>query len=177
MSVFLDIVIVVDTLGLLRSVPAPSLDPDDPTLLPSDQRQGFCLALTRDGGGGSGRIDLTAPRGSSPLLVWRSLSLSGNGDQSAILYDVDPVGLGRPAAARLDTIIVPLPVLDGDAQTSPPSFTAVQTPSYVLVDPAPRRRQRHAVRFYVAAEAETEAPPPVLGYFEWAPVVCLSWTG
>jgi Inclusion body protein len=170
----IDVVIVIDTINILANYPDPSQDADNPTKLLDE----FCfmIAQTADVCGGQATAHLRLKVQRNHPVRWRSLSMSGNAQQSAILYCVEPL-LGLQAVdAPSDVerlIAAPLPILIDGHSMDPPSFTTVEQMQYFIhskiVKPG---TERFNIQFYIT-DVNEDGNIVTLGYFRWNPTITI----
>jgi hypothetical protein len=165
--------IVVDTQSILSEYPDPSQDPDEPTPVTND----FCYMIAQSIHviGGQATAHLSINQGASHVIQVRSLSLSGNAGQSAVVYDIEKAAgktvTGRLLAREAD-VEMPLPSLDDGRNTDPPSFSTVTANDYFLqTEVTSRGSESLQVRFYITTNDDQAGTLKIVGYFLWCPSV------
>lgn len=173
MSKDIDIEIVVDTVTLLKDY-NPSPDYRNPTGI---SHNGYAYMIAQaayvNGGQATGNLSINALN--NDTIRWRSLSLSGNTDYSAVVYDMQQFS-GAKVTTDPQCIIsspyVPLPILVKGQQTTPPSFTAVIANDYFLqVNVNGHGTEQYKVFFYVTTQDPQTGKPVLAGYFYWDPEI------
>ena len=119
MSKDINIEIVVDTVTLLNDY-APGTY-DNPTGIPHNG-YAYMIAQTAFVNSGQATGDLSISAVVNDTIRWRGLSLSGNTDNSAIVYDIlwyknDHV-TSEPTNCYVSEPYVPMPILDGTAHAT-----------------------------------------------------------
>ena len=115
-------------------------------------------------------------------IRWRSLSLSGNSDTAAVLYDIvrstrtqSLLGEVQSYGAAGD---VPIPILVNGRQTDPPSFSDVETQDYYLEAAILRFGVASLrVRLYLTTPDPQNGMPMLAGYVQWPAVLNLTKVG
>lgn len=175
MSKSIDIEIVVDTVTLLASYPSPSTDPAHPTGI---QHNGFAYMIAQAAYVQSGQAtgDLAVNALVNDTIRWRSLSLSGNTDNSAVLYDIrwfkGEHVTTEPTQAIISQPYVPLPILVKGQQTNPPTFSAVLANDYFnQVNVCGHGTENYMVFFYLTIQDPKTGKPVLKGYYYWDPAI------
>ncbi|HVJ51415.1 MAG TPA: AidA/PixA family protein [Aliidongia sp.] len=161
--------IVIDTQTILATHPHPSRDPDRPTFVAHDTCYMIGQSAYVSDGQATAHLQIEVP----DLLPirWRSLSLSGNAGQSAVLYHIhkhEPRSMLSPIAAIEVPCELPLPILVDGFNTDPPSFSAVPSQLYFLEARIERAgTERLHVQFYVTVDDDSNGQPAIAGCFDW----------
>lgn len=181
MSKSIDIEIVVDTVTLLSKYPSPSTNPASPTGI---EHNGYAYMIAqaafvqKDSKGNSTQAtgDLIVSAAVNDTIRWRSLSLSGNTDYSAVVYDIqwytgDHVTT-EPTLNVISQPYVPLPILVKGQQTNPPTFNSVIANDYYLqVNVTGHGTEGYKVYFYVTTQDPVTGKPVLKGYYYWDPTI------
>ncbi len=170
----IDLVIVVDAETILASYTSPSFDPDAPTVLAEDDCYLIAPPTNTEQGQATAYVRLDAQ--GSRFLDWRSLTLSGNADSSAVIYRLGEVSrflpMG-PSTAHEREQWAPVPILVNGENLDPPDFGATQLTSYFLRTLAggPGKNTFEAC-FYITVP-DDNGEPVVAGYFQWSAALTL----
>ncbi len=176
--------VIVDTEGLLAAYPSPSADSQAPTLVDD----AFCYLIgppARTQGQATAHLYIAVPsdadaaqerlKGGLAGVQWRCFSLSGNTDQSAVLYGVTPIKLKLVATrARALETCRPSPVLVGAQNTAPPTFDSGLEPDYFIETVwRPKGVTRFDIQFYVTRSDPETGQLDTVGYFRWASEIAI----
>ena len=191
MADVINVVLVVDTQGLVTAHPDPSQNSRKPT--PVDDAFCFLIgpplrviegqatakllleAQAKDAPGQQGQDDQSdagaraAGKAPGATVLWRSRSLSGNAGQSVIIYSVTgqaPSPKAPAFGAFEKEYEAPLPDLVNGQNTDPPTFVPATTGDYYLKGAMRKRGEQFTVSFYITAEDDDGALDTV-GYFSW----------
>lgn len=178
--------VIVDTQSLLADYPTPSLDAQHPTPVanaycymigPPARTRGQATAHLYIGAEQDGGSEDTGrrPQPVHALLQWRCFSLSGNADQSAILYSIEPIRKkqARTRAKALE-VYKPAPILVDANNTAPPTFSSSLQPDYFMETVLEHRGStRFDIRFYVTQNDPQTSQLHTIGYFSWASEVSI----
>lgn len=175
MSKNIDIEIVVDTVTLLNSYGNPSRDPNNPTGI---AHTGYAYMIAQSAFVKSGQAtgDLAINALVNDTIRWRGLSLSGNTDNSAVIYDIrwfqGEHVTTEPTQAIISQPYVPVPILVKGQQTNPPTFNAALANDYFLqVAVCGHGTENYKVYFYVTTQDPTTGKPVLKGYYYWDPAI------
>ncbi|HVJ51416.1 MAG TPA: inclusion body family protein [Aliidongia sp.] len=174
MSNYIDIEVVIDTVSLLGAYPNPSKDPHNPTGIDHTSFS-YMIAQTAfvNSGQASGNLSIKALV--NDTIRWRSLSLSGNADQSAEVYNIQQFAgqtVTSPVFAIESTPYVPLPTINDGRNTDPPTFTTVTENDYFLqATVTGHGTEQYKVFFYVTMADQGTGKPVLKGYFYWDPTI------
>lgn len=185
---FVCVDIVVDTQDLLTVYPEPSQDADAPTVVETDSCYLIAPPAYIERGQATAHLHVAVPAAAVTtadkvedagedeaepaepgMIQWRTFSLSGNAGQSAVLYDLEPLGDAPvPARAVAAEVAMPYPTLANAFNTDPPTFEVVQSPDYYVETPIlGEGRERFRMSFYVTEADREEGRPRLVGYFVW----------
>jgi nematocidal protein AidA len=168
----IDIEIVIDTVTLLSEV-TPSQNSAAPTWI-DHNKYSFMIVQKSFLVNGQATGDLSIKGQVNDTVRWRSLSLTGNANQSAVLYNISHLSGG----IVMDTVrgvntqpYIPVPVLPDGHQTTPPSYTKQIGFDYIqqttLIG---HGSENYSVYFYVTTE-DANGNLINRGYFAWDPAV------
>lgn len=162
----LDVTAVFDTQFILAGTETPSQDPDRPARAP--ETGVFLIAAGAADPVGGQRLVLPCRPGNS--LTWRGKSLSGDADQSAVIYRIDGLigahALG-PARARANQTLQPIP----DSQ-APTGYAAEPQYDYRLTTRvAGLGEQVTRLDFYIVNRDHSTLT--TVGYFSWEALLVL----
>lgn len=174
MAAFIDVEIVIDTVTLLEKFPAPSTDYKNPTGI--DHTSFSYMIAAKDfveSGMATGDLVLKAINGD--VIRWRSLSLAGNSDHTAVLYEIGWFK-GDHVTDKYDAHVghpyVPIPIIADGKNTTPPSFESkIEDDYYINATITNRGTENYHVKFYVTVPDRTTGKPKLKGYFYWDPVI------
>ena len=172
MSKDIDIEIVIDTVTLLATY-QPSQDSNNPAMVPHN----FSYMVTQSDYVNSGQAtgDLSIKANVNDTIRWRMLSMSGNTDQTAVIYNIvqfsgSTVTSSPPTAIESEPY-APWPTLVGTSNTNPPTFTKVEAQDYFLqVNVTSHGTENYKVYFYVTKE-DVNGNPVLVGYYGWDPTI------
>jgi len=181
MSKAIDIEIVVDTVTLLGKYSNPSQDSKNPTGI---AHNGYAYMIAQaayvqnDASGKATQAtgDLIISALVNDTIRWRMLSLSGNADYSAVVYDIQWFSgehvTSEPTQDVISQPYVPLPILVKGQQTQPPTFSAVTANDYFLqVNVTGHGSEGYKVFFYVTTQDPVTGKPVLKGYYYWDPTI------
>jgi hypothetical protein len=191
MADVINVVLVVDTQGLVTAHSDPSQNPRKPTavddafcfligpplrvikgqasaklLFEADARDASDQQGQDDGSDADGARAAGKPAGAT--VLWRSRSLSGNAGQSIVIYSIAgqaPSPKAPAFGAYEKEYDAPLPDLVNGRNTDPPTFTPTKTGDYYLKGPLRKRGEQFTVSFYITAE--DDGVLAAVGYFSW----------
>jgi nematocidal protein AidA len=177
MSNYIDIEIVIDTVSLLNNIKNPSQDYANPTGI-DHTTYSYMIAQTVYVNSGQATGDLSIKALVNDTIRWRSLSLSGNSGQSAVIYDM-PQFAGQVVTSPIFAIesqpYVPLPTLVNGYNTKPPTFTTVTGSDYFLqATVTTHGTEQYKVLFYVTVQDPSTGKPVIAGYFSWDPTITVA---
>jgi nematocidal protein AidA len=176
MSSYIDIEIVIDTVSLLTAYPNASMDYANPTGI-DHTSYSYMIAQTKYVNSGQATGNLSVKALVNDTIRWRSLSLSGNSSQSAVIYDMPQfagVTVTSPVFAIESNPYVPLPKLSGGYNTKPPSFIKTTENDYFLQASVTNHgTEQYKVLFYVTEE-DQGGNLVVRGYFSWDPTITVA---
>ncbi|MGC1301230.1 MAG: AidA/PixA family protein [Caulobacteraceae bacterium] len=165
----IDVVVVVDAETILATYSSPSIDPDAPTALSEDCCYLIAPAANTRRGLATAHLHLEVE--DSLRLEWRSLSLSGAADASAVIYTLHETSGGPVAQSGRPRELeqwIPVPILVGGVNQDPPAFSAVAQMAYFLRTLAVgRRKDVFDVCFYIT-QPDDYGRPVLAGYFRWS---------
>jgi hypothetical protein len=177
MSNYIDIEIVIDTVSLLAEYPNPSKDYSKPTGIDHTSFS-YMIAQTAfvNSGQASGNLSIKALV--NDTIRWRSLSLSGNSGQSAVIYDMQQFA-GKPVTSPVFAIeskpYVPFPTLVNGYNTKPPTYSTVIANDYFLqAIVTDHGTEQYQVLFYVTVQDQATGMPVNKGYFYWDPTITVA---
>lgn len=177
MTKCIDIEIVIDTVSLLKAFPNPSKTSTNPTMI-DHTSYSYMIAQTAyvNGGQASGNLSIKALV--NDTIRWRCLSLSGNTDQSAVVYDIqwfkDDKVTNTPEA-NLSQPYSPLPTIVDGRNTNPPTFTAAIENDYFMQATVNKHgKEQYKVYFYVTDSDPNTGKPVLKGYFGWDPEITVA---
>jgi hypothetical protein len=177
MSNYLDIEVVIDTVSLLNAYSNPSKDPNNPTGIDHTSFS-YMIAQTVFVNSGQASGNLSVKALVNDTIRWRSLSLSGNSGQSAVVYDIRQFAgqtVTSPVFAIESQPYVPLPTLNDGHNTNPPSFTTVTQNDYFLQATITNHgTEQYKVYFYVTVQDPGTGKPVTKGYFYWDPTITVA---
>jgi len=176
MSSYIDIEVVIDTERLLAEQ-TPSQDPNNPTGI-DHVSYSFMIATNAHVNGGQASGNLSVKAIVNDVLRWRCLSLSGNSDQSAVAYNIAKFG-GQQVTGLINAIIsqpyAPLPTLQGESNTNPPTFTgAVENDYYLEATVTGHGTEQYMFYFYVTDNDPNTGEPVLKGYYYWDPTITIA---
>jgi hypothetical protein len=173
----IDIEVAIDTESLLNDFQNPSMDFGNVTGLPHEG-YAYMIATTAHVNGGQATGDLSINGIVNDVIRWRCLSLSGNSDQSAVVYNVPMFGgsqLTGPINAIVAQPFAPVPVLQGEEQTAPPSFNGVVENDYYLeATITGHGTENYMFQFYVTENDPSTGEPVLKGCFGWDPTITVN---
>lgn len=173
MSNYIDIEIVIDTVSLLKAFPNPSKDYNNPTGI-DHTSYSYMIAQTAFVNSGQASGNLSVKALVNDTIRWRSLSLSGNSSQSAVIYDMQQFAgttVTSPVFSIESQPYAPLPTLSGGYNTKPPTYTKVTENDYFLQATVTNHgTEQYKVLFYVTAE-DANGNLVNQGYFYWDPTI------
>jgi len=173
----IDIEIVIDTVSLLENIKSPSQDYKNPTGI-DHTTYSYMIAQTAFVNSGQATGDLSIKALVNDTIRWRSLSLSGNSGQSAVIYDMPRFAgdqVTSPVFAIESQPYVPFPTLVNGYNTAPPTFTTVLGSDYFLqATVTAHGTEQYKVLFYVTAQDPATGKPVVKGYYSWDPTITVA---
>jgi hypothetical protein len=171
---FIDVEIVIDTVSLLKDFPSPSQNSNSPTMI-NHTSYSYMVAATKFVGGGQASGNLIINALNNDVIRWRCLSLSGNTDTSAVVYGINAFSgptVTNPPIAIISEPYGPLPILQNNQNTSPPTFAPVIENDYFLqATVTGHGTEQYNVFFYVTSTDQTTGKPKLVGYFGWDPTI------
>ncbi|MEA1673497.1 inclusion body family protein [Nitrospirillum sp. BR 11163] len=176
MSKFIDIEIVIDTVTLLSTYPNPSKNANAPTGIAHNFSYMIAQSAFVRSGQATGDLNINALV--NDTIRWRSLSLSGNSDQSVVLYDIRQFS-GTQVTGTITAIesnpYEPKPTLVDGKNTNPPTFTTVTDLDYYLQTTVINHgTENYQVYFYVTQPNPSTGQPQLVGYFYWDPTITVA---
>lgn len=179
--------VIVDTQSLLAAYPSPSTDSETPTAI----EDACCYLIgppARTGGQATAHLYIAVPsdvdtadrslQTGLAAVQWRCFSLSGNTDQSAVLYGIEPINrkLVATRARALETCR-PIPVLVGAQNTTPPTFDDGLGPDYFIETIwKPKGATGFNIQFYVTQSDPETGQLKTAGYFSWVSEIAIQRT-
>jgi hypothetical protein len=173
MSKNVDICIVVDTVSLIATYPAGTYQN------PQGTKHDFAYMIAQsdcvDKGQASGDL-IVKNLVNNDTVRWRMISLSGDTDQAAVIYDITHTSgpkVMSSESAYESSPYVPLPILtDDNKNTQPPSFKndAIETDYFLQANIVGHGTEHYAVKFYVT-KPDAKGKPVLHGYYWWDPAV------
>lgn len=178
MSNYIDIEIVIDTVSLLNAFPNPSQDYNNPTGI-DHTSYSYMIAQTVYVNSGQATGNLSVKALVNDIIRWRSLSLSGNTGQSAVIYSMPQFAgttVTSPVIAIESQPYVPFPTLTSTGfNTTPPTFTSVIDNDYFLqTNVTGHGTEQYKVMFYVTVQDPNTGKPVNKGYFSWDPTITVA---
>jgi nematocidal protein AidA len=171
MSKVIDIEIVVDTVTLLKNYPNPSKNSAAPTGI--GHQYGYMVAPSASVVSGQATGDLTIKAEIGDVIRWRMLSLTGEADQAAVIYNIarfSGTQVTSSVQALLAHPLVPEPILVDSKNTNPPTYNAVKQDDYYLsATVTDSGTENYNVQFYVTERSGQSLN--LLGYFVWDPTI------
>lgn len=174
MADVIDVEIVIDTVTLLATFPNPSTDYKNPTGI-DHTTFSYMIAARKYVKSGLATGDLSLQALVGDVIRWRSLSLAGNTDDTAVLYAIERFQgqqVTGPVTAKLARPYEPLPIIVDGKQTNPPSFEAkIEDDYYLGTDITDHGTENYLVKFYVTVPDRSTGKPVTKGYFYWDPTI------
>lgn len=166
MSRVIEILIAIDTVGILQRSPNPSRIPESPTLIDPHQIYVITNAGGTLQGGAGGELILKAQLGQ--IVVLNETSLSAASDLSPLFYrfiGIPGQELFSPPSPRIAATSRPLP---NPREPSSPTREPVSTHRWSS-EVVREGRTTHHFHFVIVDRNHS-----VCGYFAWAPWITLS---
>lgn len=164
----LNVTAVFDTQYILASTQDPSQNPEQPTPAPEDGAYLITAKANAVGLVGERRLVLSCEDadedGEERAVAWRGRSLSGDADQSVILYRIEHLaGIRATGVARAISDQVPQPIPDSQ---SPTDYSIEPQYDYRLTTPIKAfGGQVRRLDFYIVDRQHSTLT--TLGYFSW----------
>lgn len=171
MSKIIDIEIVVDTATLLKAYPNASMDSNHPTGI--GHNYGYMVAPSASVLSGQATGDLAIRAAVGDVIRWRMLSLTGDADDSAVVYNIQPFGGSAQVTGSIQALLahptVPQPVLVDGKNKNPPQYNKVKQDDYYLTATVVSSgTENYNVQFYVVHRDDSDNLV-LKGYFVWDP--------
>lgn len=170
MSKIIDISVVFDTVTIEERYGEPSQKSTHPTGI--NHQDVYMIAtksVVQDGTQAS--ADLTINALVDDSIRWRSESLSGNSDKSAIIYKIQKFGEGTLVTSEPEVRIThpdePIPNLNDPASFSPKPSRDV----YMTCDVLRKGTEKYKVWFYLVDKDENTGELKTHGYYYWDPTI------
>lgn len=168
MSKFIDIMVLFDTVTIEKDYAKfrSASTSDKPYGIASN---GYTYMVTQPSdvisGQASSNMFLCAHCGDT--IRWRFTSLSGNTDQSAIIYEIKWINGGHVISNP--KIMVSYPVIPIPDQTDPTTYITVDTDADVYLECKVHKtgKEKTRILFYVANKDPETAKFTVFGYYYW----------
>lgn len=176
MSSYIDIEVVIDTQSLLKAYPNPSTNSASPTGI-DHTSYSYMVAATAHVISGQASGNLSVKGIVNDTIRWRCLSLSGNSDQSAVVYNITQFG-GTQVTGVVNAFVAkpyaPVPILNGESNTVPPTFTTpVENDYYMEATITDHGTEQYMFYFYVTDNDPDTGKPVLKGYFYWDPTITI----
>jgi Inclusion body protein. len=169
MSKFIDISVVFDTATLETKYANPSHDSAHPTGI--QHADAFMVAPSVVVQSGQATADLTIKALVGDTIRWRSESLSGNTDQSAVIYKI--VKYSGVQVTSDPTMLVAYPTVPIPNAANPTTYTAVNTQAdvYMNCNVLIKGTEGYQVWFYIVNKDQNTGALTTFGYYYWDPTI------
>ncbi len=173
MSTVIDIVVVLDTKAVLSSYGTGGTSTAPKWI---GHNYAYMIAQSAFVRSGQATGDLSVNAEVGDVIRWRLLSLTGDADQAAEIYDISRysgVQVTATPQALLAHPLVPEPILVDGKNTTPPTYNAVKQDDYYLqATIVESGTENYSVYFYIT---ERQGSTLVLkGYYAWDPQIVVS---
>ena len=171
-NVIIDIEIVIDTQRVLNTYGRTPGTWDHPTGIAHSY--GYMVAQSDYVRSGQATGDLAIKAIEGDAIRLRSLSLSGNANQSAVIYAITKFSgdtVTDDIKATVSSPKTPIPNVKDGHVVLPPSFVVKQQDAFYLgANIARSGTENYKVGFYIT-EQDRDGNTNVKGYYEWDPAI------
>lgn len=166
MKEIVDLVIIVDTVGVLNDRPEPSLDPDAPIEVPAEACFLVGPASRVQSGQASAKLELAEFEGA---LRWSARPASREAGHWVVLWHVSPsdecLSDGSPFVQSLTHLI---PVIE-DCKSTEKLVEGSAHWHGVITEVVASGEEQPAVDFCITKQDRSTGKPVAVGYFRWCP--------
>lgn len=169
MSQIIDINVVFDTETLVSKYPNPSQNSSAPTGIA--HQDAYMIAQASDVLGGQATADLNVSASVGDVVRWHSESLSGNSDQSAVIYNIvkfSGASVTGPIQPITASPTMPIPNSANPVQYTPTS----QYDYYLNANVTTNGTEGYQVWFYIVQRSHSTLT--TIGYYYWDPTLTVS---
>lgn len=169
MSKFIDISVVFDTVTLEGKYPNPSKNSSSPTGI--QHADAFMVAPSVVVKSGQATADLTIQALVGDTIRWRSESLSGNTDQSAIIYKI--AKFSGTQVTSDPVMMVAYPTMPIPNAANPTTYNSVNTQAdiYMNCNVLTKGTEGYQVWFYIVNKDPNTGALSTFGYYYWDPSI------
>ena len=169
MSQIIDINIAFDTETIVAKYPMPSQNSQAPTGI--QHADAYMIAQTSDVISGQATADLNVSASVGDAIRWRSESLSGNSEQSVVIYNIVRYA-GDQVTGPTDPITAS-PTMPIPNAADPVQYTAMpQYDYYINADIIANGTENYQVWFYIVQRNHSSLQ--TIGYYCWDPALTVS---
>jgi nematocidal protein AidA len=169
MSSIIDIDIAFDTETIVSKYPHPSQNSQAPTGI--QHADAYMIAQSTDVISGQATADLNVSASVGDVIRWRASSLSGNSDQSAVVYNIVRFS-GQQVTGPIQPITAS-PTVPVPNAANPVHYTPTpQFDYYINANVIANGKEGYQVWFYLVER--THSTLKTLGYYYWDPTLTVS---
>jgi hypothetical protein len=169
MSSIIDIDVAFDTETIVAKYKSPSQNSQSPTGI--QHADAYMIAQSSDVISGQATADLNVSASVGDVIRWRAASLSGNSDQSAVIYNIVKFS-GTQVTGPIQPITasptVPIPNAANPVQYTP----TTQFDYYINANVIANGTEGYQVWFYIVERNHSTLN--TLGYYYWDPTLTVS---
>lgn len=169
MSQIIDINVAFDTETIVSKYANPSQNSTQPTGI--QHADAYMIAQTSDVISGQATADLNVSASVGDVIRWRSESLSGNSDQSVVIYNIvkfSGTAVTGPIQPITASPTMPIPNSANPVQYTPTS----QYDYYLNANVTANGTEGYEVWFYIVQRNHSSLT--TLGYYYWDPTLTVT---